>query len=80
MVYELVNNLSGEYKEVRAESAKALWALESAGLAIRSLKDEFQYPSHMTSQEALDGIETLKNYAKDEDGWKDLYKENWEDY
>ena len=80
VVYELVNNLADNYKDVCEESAKALIALNSVGYAIRSLKDEYQYPSKMTSQEALKGVELLKKLHKNNTEWQTLYKENWENY
>ena len=79
--FELANRLADDYEEVRLEAAKALWQFEGgAKYAVRSLRDEFNAPAHMTREDALRGIDVLRRVASDKPAFEKLLRENWGDY
>ena len=58
-------------------SAKALWKLNQIEFAIRSLRDEYDYPANMTKNDALAAIQLLQDNADDRNNWEELYQTNW---
>lgn len=81
VVYELVNCLGDENREVKDAAGLAIWRLDQAGLAIRSLKDEYLSPVNMSSSAAKYAVKVvLKKFAPDEVEWNKLYMENWDNY
>jgi hypothetical protein len=78
--FELANRLADDYEEVRIKAAKAFWRLGGVDYAIRSLRDEYGSPAHMTRGDALRGIEVLRKTADDESVFEKLLEENWSDY
>lgn len=78
--FELVNRLADEHPEVRLEAAKAFWQLKGVDYAIRSLLDEFNAPAHMSKEDALGGIDALRQVSSDKSTLEKLLEENWEDY
>ncbi len=77
--FELANRLGDDYEKVRLEAAKAFWQLEGVGYAIRSLRDEYENPAHMSKENALRGINTLRETGDDKSAFEKLLEENWED-
>lgn len=77
--FELANRLGDDYEKVRLEAAKAFWQLEGVGYAIRSLRDEFDAPAHISKEEALRGIDALRLVSPDQTTFEKLLEENWED-
>lgn len=75
--YELANTLADEHEEVRLSSAKAFWELKGVDYAIRSLRDEYNVPAHMSQQAALKGIHALKTTSEDTKAFDELIKNNW---
>jgi len=77
--FELANRLGDDYEKVRLEAAKAFWQLEGVDYAIRSLRDEFDAPAHMSKEDALRGIDALREVSPDKLTFEKLLEENWED-
>lgn len=77
--FELANKLGDDYEKVRLEAAKAFWQLKGVDYAIRSLRDEFDAPAHMGKEEALRGIDALREISLDKSTFAKLLEENWED-
>lgn len=77
--FELANRLGDDYEKVRLEAAKAFWQLKGVGYAIRSLRDEFDAPAHMSKEEVLRGIDALREVSPDKSTFEKLLEENWED-
>ncbi len=78
--FELANRLADGIGEVRMNAAKAFWELDGIDYAIRSLRDEYTTPAHMSKNAALKGINALRKTAKDESIFENLLNENWENY
>ena len=77
--FELANMLADGHEEARTESAKAFWKLKGVDYAIRSLRDEYENPAHISKEDALVGITALRETADDETAFEKLLEENWED-
>lgn len=80
IVYELINLLGHADGRVRSEAALTLVRLEMVGFALRSLKDEYQFPAHMGKDQALQAVKLLEQTLNDPAQWAALHQENWEKY
>lgn len=78
--YELANTLADDYESVRLASAKAFWQLGGVDYAIRSLRDEYEAPAHMSKNDALRGINIFRETSDDQLVFRKLIEENWPDY
>jgi hypothetical protein len=77
--FELANRLGDDHEEVRIKAAQAFWKLGAVDYAIRSLRDEYENPAHMSMGDALRGIEVLRSMAEDKSVFEKLLRENWSD-
>lgn len=77
--YELANALADDAEVVRHAAAGAFWKLDGVGYAIRSMRDEYVGPQHMSKSAALRGIAVLREKASDKARFAELLRENWED-
>lgn len=75
--YELTNTLTDDHESVCLSSAKAFWQLGGVDYAIRSLRDEYEAPAHMSKSDALKGINFLRDTSDDQFIFNKLIKENW---
>jgi hypothetical protein len=80
VLYELVNLLGGYEPEVRSVAADAIVTLDAAKYAVRSLKDEYQYPANMEKEQVKSALELLMNRVGNDQEWALIYKESWEEY
>lgn len=80
VIYELINLLGHDHPQVRSEAARTLVDLEMVGFALRSLKDEYQYPAHMSKDQALAAVRLLEQTLNNPTLWQGLYQENWEKF
>ena len=78
--YELANALADHSDAVRQAAAKAFGELGGVDYAIRSMRDEYRNPEHMSRSAALRGVSTLSDSAPDKARFAELLQENWEDY
>lgn len=78
--YELANRLADASGDVRLKAAEAFWKLEGVDYAIRSLRDEYLNPAHMTNQEVFRGIYALLVTSQNRHAFKDILSSNWKSF
>ncbi|MBI4799735.1 MAG: hypothetical protein HY794_13615 [Desulfarculus sp.] len=80
IIYEVINLLGHGDQQVRSEAALTLVRLDMVGFALRSLKDEYQYPAHMSQDQAQAAVKLLEQTLNDPAQWPGLYQDNWVNY